>query len=115
MADRKRSVGVGVTTLGLGHEALPRHLRHRREHALVVDPPATELALDHPLPLLGELPSSHQKMYARSRRGSSTVTRPRPTSTTPARSSTARNLLTLSREVPASCARSAWVIRIVIP
>ena len=45
--------------------------------------------------------------------GSRTVTRPRPERTTPARSRSARKRLTLSREVPASWARSAWFIRIV--
>ena len=43
------------------------------------------------------------------------MTRPRPERTTPARSRVARKRLTLSREVPASWARSAWVIRIVTP
>ena len=54
-------------------------------------------------------------MYERSRLGSRTVTRPLPTLTTPARSSVARKRLTLSRDVPASWARSACRMRIVTP
>ena len=98
-----------------GHERLARHRRHRRQHPLVADPAAPQLPLDHPRP---------QRRRSRPRRrlrrcscgaspGSSTVTRPRPERTTPARSRSARKRLTLSREVPASWARSAWFIRIV--
>ena len=44
---------VGAAAQALVDEQLARHLRHRREHALVVDPAPAELALDHPLALVG--------------------------------------------------------------
>ena len=47
LAYRERAVVVGVAAEALRHEELPRHAAHRVEHALVRDPTAAELPLDH--------------------------------------------------------------------
>ena len=47
LADRQGRVGVGAAAEALGDELLARHLPHRRQHALVADPAAAQLPLDH--------------------------------------------------------------------
>ena len=46
-ADRKRGIVVGPSPPLRRNEALARHDRHRREHALVVDAARAQLPLDH--------------------------------------------------------------------
>jgi hypothetical protein len=62
LADRKRPVGVGAPAPAQRHEKLARHLRHRREDALVGDPPPSELSLDHRLAAGIEFGAADQKM-----------------------------------------------------
>ncbi len=47
LADAQRPVAVGAPALVVGHEQLARHLGHRRQHALVLDAAAAQLALHH--------------------------------------------------------------------
>ena len=48
LPDRHGAVAVRVPAHVLGQEALARNLAHRAEHALVLDPAAAQLVLDHP-------------------------------------------------------------------
>ena len=53
--DRQRRVGVGAVAQRAGHEDLTRHLRHRRQHPLVVDLAPAQLPLHHPRAEAGEI------------------------------------------------------------
>ena len=58
LADRQRRVGVGAGAQPLRDEELTGDAPHRREHALVGDLAATQLALDHLRPKRGEVRSA---------------------------------------------------------